>query len=138
MTIFVLATGVLTADPCRRESQRGTAYTTATIRAEAGNEAILISLIAFGEHAPRLLEHSRGEPLSVSGKAKLTSWTARDGSEKHGIAVTIGEIAGVRPRPRLRTPTTKRPGSYSPSPKRSTVPEMVDDDLDRLFREPVA
>jgi single-stranded DNA-binding protein len=132
--MFLLATGVLTADPQPRESKRGTAYTTVALR--VGSEAIFISCVAFGEHAARLLDHNRGEPLSISGRAKLTSWTGRDGVEKNGFTVTIGEIASVKPpRPRSRPPT-KRPGAYSP-PSRSG-PELGGDDLDQLFREPVA
>jgi Single-strand binding protein family len=141
MTIFLLATGTLTADPQRRESRTGTQYATATIRVGDGDEAILVSTIAFGEHAARLLDHTRGEPISVSGRAKLNSWRARDGSEKHGLSLTIGEIAAIKPRPRSRPcdgiPTKPR-GTFYSSPKRSgPVPDLVGDDISSLFRDPI-
>ena len=128
--LYLLCSGALIADPQRRESKAGTEFATATLRIGDGDEANFVSIAAFGEHAARLLDHRRGEPLSVSGRAKLNSWTARDGSEKHGLAVTVGEIASLKPRPR----SIKRRSVYSPPPNRS-VPDLADDSVDELFRE---
>jgi single-stranded DNA-binding protein len=74
MSFYVLASGALIADPQCRAGAKG-AFTTATIRAN-GDEAVLVSVIAFGDEAGRLLEFVKGDALAVSGRARLTSWTS--------------------------------------------------------------
>jgi single-stranded DNA-binding protein len=98
VSLHVLAGGTLIANPQRREGAKGP-FTTATIRAD-GEEAVLVSAIAFGDAAERLLTLSKGDALAVSGRTRLTNWTGRDGIEKHGISLVVEQIAAARPRPR--------------------------------------
>ena len=62
------------------------ALATATIRAN-GEDVVIVSVIAFGNKAERLLQFMKGDAIAVSGRAKLTSWNGRDGTEKHGISL---------------------------------------------------
>jgi single-stranded DNA-binding protein len=96
MSLHVLASGVLIADPQQRQGQKGS-FTTAMIRAGSGDEQTLVSIIAFQGLAERLLELKAGDGVSVAGRARLTSWTAKDGTEKHGLSVVASEIAAARP-----------------------------------------
>lgn len=126
MSLRTLATGTLIADPACRAGAKGP-FTTATIRVEAeAGEAILVSLIGFGGQAEQLLAHSKGDALAVGGRAKLTSWTGRDGEQKHGLSVVVESIATARPAPRQRAP--KEPGDRAaPTPRDGGRP--FDDDL---------
>jgi single-stranded DNA-binding protein len=90
-----LGTGPLVGDPQRRAGAKGS-FTTATIRT-SGDEAVLVSIIAFGADGERLLEFSKGDALAVSGRARLTKWTGRDGVEKHGLSLVAEQIAAAKP-----------------------------------------
>jgi single-stranded DNA-binding protein len=99
MSLHVLATGILVADPQRREGRQGP-FATAAVRTRGeGDDAIIVSAIAFGETAERLLKLAKGDAVAVSGRARLTSWPGRDGAEKHGISVVADQLATVGPHP---------------------------------------
>src|SRR5262245_22473168 len=90
MSLIILATGTLTADPVRRTSGAGKDFATAIMRVPVnGDEAILVSCIAFGATAQVLLAHAKGDSIAVTGRAKLTEWTAKDGAIRHGLSVTV-------------------------------------------------
>ncbi|OGA13746.1 MAG: hypothetical protein A3H32_14395 [Betaproteobacteria bacterium RIFCSPLOWO2_02_FULL_63_19] len=90
----ILATGTLVADPQRRTSAKGATYATASLRVPSdGADAVLVSLICFATDAvDALLAHAKGDALAVAGRAKLSSWTGRDGAECHGLAVTAERV----------------------------------------------
>ncbi len=92
--MYVLVTGTLVADPMRRSGAKGD-FATASIRVATEDGAILISAISFQTLAEQLLSHRQGDALSIAGRGKLTSWTGRDGAEKHGVSVTIDQIASA-------------------------------------------
>lgn len=74
-------------------------------RSEPG--APLASTIAFGAVGDRLIQCRSG---SVSGRARLTSWTSADGQQRHGLSIVVEQIVTVRPHPRTSTsPTAYRP-----------------------------
>ena len=114
MSLFALTSGPLIADPVRREGAKGP-LATAMLRAATGEgEAILVSLIAFGDDAARLLEYGKGDALAVSGRAQMKSWTGRDGAEKHGLGLVVEQIAALKPRPK---PPGAANGAGRPSPR---------------------
>ena len=95
MSLYILATGSLIADPQRRTGASGKDFATATLRVATDDDAILVSLIAFGEQAESLLAHRVGTTIAVSGRAKLTSWTGKDGAEHHGLSIVAEQIASA-------------------------------------------
>jgi single-stranded DNA-binding protein len=95
MSLHVLATGALISNPQRRTSAGGNIFATGTIRAATEDGAMLISVIAFNDLADELLRHQQGEAIAVAGRAKFTSWTAKDGAEKHGLSVVAEQIASA-------------------------------------------
>jgi single-stranded DNA-binding protein len=153
MSLYILASGALISDPQGRAGAKGP-FTTATIRAN-GDEAALVSVIAFGDEANRLLQFVKGDALAVSGRARLTSWTGHDGTEKRGISVVAEQIAAAKPRPRSAAGRTRiaaapshdpsaRPHRPRAAPRRSlysapkrpgrAAPDPPNDHLDDLYR----
>jgi single-stranded DNA-binding protein len=94
MSLHVLTTGSLIADPIRRTGAKGD-FGTGTLRVSTDDGPILVSLIAFDDAAETLLAHRQGTTLSVSGRARLSSWTGRDGTEHHGLSLVIEQIASA-------------------------------------------
>ena len=127
MSLHILASGALVGDPQRREGVKG-AYTTATI-CSGGDE--FVSIIAFGLDGEPLAEHSKGSPLSVVDRAKLSSWIGRDGIEKHGLNVVVEQLASLKPK------AQRRAGAYPKSRTRPTYRDegstLKSDEVDDLF-----
>jgi single-stranded DNA-binding protein len=94
VSLHILATGALIADPARRTGSKGP-FVTATIRVATDDGSILVSIIAFHDQAERLLGHQQGQTISMSGRARLNSWTGRDGKEQHGLALVAEAIASA-------------------------------------------
>jgi len=95
MTLHVLAVGTLTADPMQRTSQSGNAFATGNIRVITEAEPVFVSLIGFGEQAQELPAHRQGSTIAISGRAKLSTWTGRDGAEKHGFSLVVEQVASA-------------------------------------------
>jgi single-stranded DNA-binding protein len=95
MSLHILVSGSLVADPVRRTSAAGKTFATGSLRVATDDDSILVSLIGFSDAAESLLAHSVGASIAVSGRAKMTTWTGRDGSEKHGLSVVIEQIASA-------------------------------------------
>jgi single-stranded DNA-binding protein len=138
MSLFLLASGTLLADPLQREGAKGP-FTTAKIRAN-GDEAVLVSVIGFGAEAEQLLRFAKGDGLAVSGPARLTSWTSRDGTEKHGISLIAEQIAGAKPKPRsarsrpaAASRQFKRNRRYSPPKTPGTTEALSSDSVTDLW-----
>jgi single-stranded DNA-binding protein len=136
--LYLLATGTLIGDPQCREGAKGP-FTTVTIRAGNGDEAILVSAIAFGAEGERLLELGRGDAVSISGKARLTAWTGRDGAERHGLSVVAEQLTTLK-RPKSaagrRRHGGRRPYSVPRSAEGSSGP-IANDRLDDLWNGPI-
>jgi single-stranded DNA-binding protein len=127
MSLHILASRALVGDPQHREGVKG-AFTTATIHT-GGDE--FVSIIAFGLDGERLAEHSKGSPLSVVGRATLSSWIGRDGIEKHGLNVVVEQLASLKPK------AQRRARAYPESRTRPTYRDegstLKSDEVDDLF-----
>jgi single-stranded DNA-binding protein len=124
MSLYVLASGTLVADPQPRTSAAGKQYITASMRVPIdGEDSVLASLIAFESDAIKALAQlHKGDPVSVAGQGKLTTWTGRDGTEKRGLGVTVQAVLSVyQARKRMReAQQLEDPRPYSsdePSPE---------------------
>ncbi len=90
--IRALLTGQLYGDPQARTSQAGKSFTTAKIRADGKDGAVLwISVVAFGDLAERLLTMRANNALALSGKLEVSAYTAKDGTPAAGLSVVADE-----------------------------------------------
>jgi single-stranded DNA-binding protein len=93
MSLHVLALGTLTADPQQRTSGAGKAYVTATLRTPTDEDAVLVSVVAFSDSAKAaLLALGKGDSVSVTGRAKLTTWTGKEGEQRQGLSVVADAV----------------------------------------------
>ena len=123
MSFFALVSGTLAADPQARDGQKGQ-FATATIRADE----LFASAIAFSEAGEQLLTFSKGDAVAVGGKAKLTQWTGKDGLERHGISITVTQLAAAKPPSRAR-PATRRTSRR----QEVAAPSVPDDPIGDLW-----
>ena len=92
MSITALVTGKLIAMPEQRTGASGKPYVRATLAAHDGDGDSLVSVMAFGSAAEQLGALAKGDTVAVSGRAKVSTWTGRDGSAKAGLNVTADVV----------------------------------------------
>jgi single-stranded DNA-binding protein len=100
--LSVLATGRLAANPEVRTGPSGRPYTRARLFCPSEGGDVPLSMIAFGAVGEELATVPAGVAISVSGRFKLARWTAKDGTERTGLSVTVDALLYARP-PRRRT-----------------------------------
>jgi single-stranded DNA-binding protein len=124
MSFHALVSGVLVADPQRREGSKAP-FATAALRVQDGDISVLASVIGFGGDAEQLLDFTKGDAVALSGRAKLSNWVGRDGSEHQGLSVIVDQFIAAKPRCRAASSETGRvadlPARRSP-PQRQTPP----------------
>ena len=121
MSARLLATGQLYGDPQARTSQAGKSFTTAKIRADGKDGAVLwISVVAFGDLADRLLTMRANNALALSGKLEVSAYTAKDGTPAAGLSVVADELAALKAKPRPKA---------EPAQAQQPVIAVLDDDL---------
>jgi single-stranded DNA-binding protein len=127
----VLVTGTLVRDPQERQSAKGKAFVTASMRVpvEEG-ESILVSLIAFSDSAVSGLRAlSNGDALAVSGRGKLTEWE-KNGEQHRGMSVVAERVMTLY---QLEKKRSKARGEVSQEGARdaTNVPAAVGSDPSR-------
>ena len=123
MSARLLATGQLYGDPQARTSQAGKPFTTAKVRADGKDGAVLwISIVAFGDLADRLLTMKANTALALSGKLEVSAYTAKDGTPAAGLSVVCDELATLKAKPKPKA---------EPEPAQAQQPVIAgfDDDL---------
>ena len=137
MSLHVLVSGPLFADPQRRVGAKGV-FATGTVHVR-GDEPTLVNTIAFQQQAEQLLDLVKGDAIAVSGPARLTSWTGRDGAEKHGLSVIAQQIAALQRRPSAATPGLRaKRRSDSVRQRGVTGPPLPADRVDDLYADGLA
>lgn len=91
--ISILASGVLIARPAECTSRNGNKYVRCQLRANAGDESFLVSLVAFDDHICKaLLALDKGDSACVTGSGKPSTWTGRDGGPCLGLNVKVEPV----------------------------------------------
>jgi single-stranded DNA-binding protein len=95
--LSVLAQGTLVSDPQRRISAAGKPFCTALLRVPADDaEALLLNAIAFElDIVDQLTGLKKGDSCAVTGRGRLTAWTGRDGTERHGLGLTVDNVLTI-------------------------------------------
>lgn len=96
----------------------GKPFTLARLVCLGESGEVAVSVIAFGETGEHLATIPKGVSISVTGRAKLTRWTAKDGTDRTGLSVTADAMLYARP-------PARRP------PQRPTFDPEVDAEDDR-------
>ena len=121
--IRALLTGQLYGDPQARTSQAGKPFTTAKVRADGKDGAVLwISIVAFGDLADRLLTMRANNALALSGKLEVSAYTDKQGNPAAGLSVVCDELAALKAKPR---PKAAQAAAHAQQP----VIAGFDDDL---------
>ena len=108
--IRALLTGQLYGDPQARTSQAGKPFTTAKVKADGKDGAVLwISVVAFGDLADRLLTMRANNALALSGKLEVSAYTAKDGTPAAGLSVVCDELAALKAKPRPKAAAAQQP-----------------------------
>ena len=114
--IRALITGTIYGEPQARTSQAGKKYATAKVKADSGKGdggVDWCSIIAFGEHADRLMTLAQGAALSISGKAEVSGWLDKQGEPKAGLSLVVDDLATLKGKPRPPQ-ADARPGRPAP------------------------
>jgi single-stranded DNA-binding protein len=91
--ISILTTGTLIARPAACTSRNGNNYVRCQLRANAGDESFLVSLVAFDEGICKaLLALDKGDSVSVTGTGKPSTWTGRDNEPCLGLNVKVEQL----------------------------------------------
>lgn len=95
--ITILASGKLVKPPRQGQSAKGTAWTSATIRAAVSGsredepDNTLVNIIAFGTQAEKLARMAQGDSVAFTGDARPTAWQKDDGIHA-GLSCTVSEL----------------------------------------------
>jgi single-strand DNA-binding protein len=91
--ISILASGTLINKPSSRTSRNGNSYVTCQVRAAAGDESFLVSLLAFDEEICKSLAAlDKGDTVSVTGSGKPSAWNGRSGEPCLGLSVKVEQL----------------------------------------------
>jgi len=122
VSFYALVSGVLAADPVSRSGSK-VPFATASLRVETGaHSKLFVSLIGFGGNADELLDHTAGDPLSVSGRAELSTWIDRSGTPRHGLKIVVEQIAALKPKRNPAGGPRPRPTSGRGRSQHAAVP----------------
>ena len=108
--IRALLTGQLYGDPQARTSLAGKPFTTAKVRADGKDGAVMwISVVAFGDLADRLLTMRANNALALSGKLEVSAYIAKNGEPAAGLSVVCDELATLKGKPRPKAAQAQQP-----------------------------
>ena len=93
--------GRLGGDPVERKTGGGKVMVTAFLavnagQADAGEQTVWFSLVAFGRTAELLIRHRKGDLLAAMGPLYRTRFTGRDGENREGWSLTAAAIMSAR------------------------------------------
>lgn len=90
--LAVLASGTLNSDPIARKGRSGKPFVTAALRTPSDEGALIIQFIAFDDAVVAALQKlQRGDAVSITGRATLKTWQAREG-QRTGLSVVADAI----------------------------------------------
>ena len=137
--IRALITGTIYGEPQARTSQAGKQYATAKVKADSGKGeggVVWCSVIAFGEHADRLMMLANGAALSISGKAEVSGWLDKQGEPKAGLSLVVDDLATLKGKPRPpQADADTRPGRPAPQPSKTAHGPAPRPDFDDALPE---
>lgn len=121
--IDALVSGKLIKDPSQKTGQSGNHFTHFMMSVHTGEEYPgVVSGIAFGDVAERILLLKKGDSLAVVGSLKPTEWLDKSTNEtRHGLSVTVNNALS------LYDIKKRKPKSEVKSSKTTTEPDFDDE-----------
>jgi single-stranded DNA-binding protein len=124
--ISVLATGKIIVAPTQRTGSSGKEFTTVTLACPANGDDVSVSVICFGATAQQqLLALSKGDTISVVGKAQPKIYTAKTGEQRPSLDVVAEQVMSAYQLKTKRAKAQAEPGSEPEPPQQS--PQQSDD-----------
>jgi single-stranded DNA-binding protein len=130
MSIAALVTGRLIADPEQRTGASSKPFTLAKITAATEDGDALVSVIAFGTTGVQLAAMGKGDTVAVAGRAKVSTWTGRDGAPKARLSVTADALLTTY---HLRRRRLAVAGADKPAQQRQHQPERAQHEAGDAF-----
>jgi single-strand DNA-binding protein len=102
MTMQIAAYGRLGQDPRAIETTTGNTMAVGSVAVDMSNARdedappLWLGIVAFGKQAEALLRHSKGDLVSVSGRAQMNRYTTRDGEEREQLQVVSDSLMSAR------------------------------------------
>ncbi len=93
--IIIMISGTIAKPPEPRTSRNGNPFTLASIRTQTSDGDLYASLTAFSELAPILAGLAKGDPVTVIGTAKVSTYEGKDGDTKAGLSITASRIIAL-------------------------------------------
>jgi single-stranded DNA-binding protein len=92
--IDVLIQGKLRGAVVVKTASNGNAYATFKLSTtDKKNEGVLCSCIVFAAPVVEAVERlGDGGSIAVSGEAAISTWSAQDGTQRHGLDVTVHQV----------------------------------------------
>ncbi len=91
--ISILTSGTLIARPASCTSKNGNNYVRCQLRANAGDESFLVSLVAVDDQICKALSAlDKGDSVCVTGSGKPSTWTGRDSEPCLGLNVKVEQL----------------------------------------------
>lgn len=101
MSIQASAYGRLGGAPRQINTKTGRSMVVANLAVDQGNgdddaPPLWIGLVCFGQLAETLLRHDKGDPLSVSGRLQMRSWTDTEGAGREQLQLVVDAMVSAR------------------------------------------
>lgn len=95
MSLTIMLSGSIAKQPETRTSKNGNEFATTTVRTQTAEGDLFASVTAFSELAPILARLQRGDPVTVIGTGKVSTYQGRDGDTKAGLSVVASRIIAL-------------------------------------------
>ena len=93
--ITVMVAGQLAKQPEQRMSKNSNPFTVASIRIQSAEGDMFALITAFSELAPILAGLAKGDPVTIVGNAKVSTYTGKDGDTRAGLSITASRIIAI-------------------------------------------
>lgn len=91
MSLQVMITGALNAEPKQKISSNGNGYTTTLVSVPTESNYRSCSVIAFGNAGKVLATLNKGDQVAISGMASPSEWEY-EGQTRHGLYVVATQV----------------------------------------------
>jgi len=123
--ITVLAGGTLYGAPQKKTSARGNTFISGKMRVATSNgETIFVGIVAFRESVgAALLALADGAALSVAGDLKASAYTAKDGTIRASLDITVSELLTASHVDKRRKAMRESRSGQAPGTERGKISE---------------